>query len=462
MELTASVIAGFVGSVLAPRFDEPSPSPKWHHEAWELCCSPHPRIAIASPRAHAKTSAITIGYGLSALLFRQRRHLLIISDTEGQANQFLGGLKNELANNEILIDLFGLKRRQNGEVDFIVDNESELICEFADGHRFRIIAKGAEQKMRGSLWDGLRPDLVICDDMENDEAVMNKERRQKLREWFFKAVIPSISKNGIIRFVGTILHTDSLLNQLMPENQLIGNARKTDLIVEELKTYTNRRTPWKSVKYKAHNEDFSAILWGERYDQAFFETKYQEAALLGLTDAYSQEWLNEPLDFKNSMFKKADLLPMTTEDQDRLVNYYLTVDLAISEKDRSDYSVFMVSAVDSDKKIYIVDVIRERMDGLEIVDTLLNLQRIYDFEVVGIEEMQVSKAIGPFLNERMLAENTFLNLKKLKHGGKDKIQRCRGIQARLRAHTIKFDKGADWYPVFEDELLKFPRDKHDD
>ena len=109
--------------------------------------------------------------------------------------------------------------------------------------------------------------------MENDEAVMNKERRQKLREWFFKAVIPSISKNGIIRFVGTILHTDSLLNQLMPENQLIGNARKTDLIVEELKTYTNRRTPWKSVKYKAHNEDFSAILWGERYDQAFFETK---------------------------------------------------------------------------------------------------------------------------------------------------------------------------------------------
>lgn len=185
MELTASVIAGFVGSVLAPRFDEPSPSPKWHHEAWELCCSPHPRIAIASPRAHAKTSAITIGYGLSALLFRQRRHLLIISDTEGQANQFLGGLKNELANNEILIELFGLKRRQNGEVDFIVDNESELICEFADGHRFRIIAKGAEQKMRGSLWDGLRPDLVICH--EKNTRVYTEETGWILNQDYPKA-----------------------------------------------------------------------------------------------------------------------------------------------------------------------------------------------------------------------------------------------------------------------------------
>ena len=76
--------------------------------------------------------------------------------------------------------------------------------------------------------------------------------------------------------------------------------------------------------------------------------------------------------------------------------------------------------------------------------------------------MQVSKSIGPFLNEEMLKENTYLNLVKLKHGGKDKIARARSIQARMRAKTVKFEKGADWYQAFEDELTRFPRDTHDD
>jgi phage terminase large subunit-like protein len=62
----------------------------------------------------------------------------------------------------------------------------------------------------------------------------------------------------------------------------------------------------------------------------------------------------------------------------------------------------------------------------------------------------------------MLKTGVFLNLLKLKHGGKDKIARARSIQARLRAHTVYFDKQGEWYPAFEDECSKFPRDTHDD
>jgi phage terminase large subunit-like protein len=50
----------------------------------------------------------------------------------------------------------------------------------------------------------------------------------------------------------------------------------------------------------------------------------------------------------------------------------------------------------------------------------------------------------------------------MKHGGKDKLTRSRSIQARMRSKGVKFDKDADWYQTFEDELLRFPRDKHDD
>jgi hypothetical protein len=36
------------------------------------------------------------------------------------------------------------------------------------------------------------------------------------------------------------------------------------------------------------------------------------------------------------------------------------------------------------------------------------------------------------------------------------------MQARMRAGAVKFDMSADWYQTFEDELMRFPRDKHDD
>ena len=78
---------------------------------------------------------------------------------------------------------------KEGKVAFLKDTETDIIVQFTDGHTFRIIAKGAEQKLRGLLWNGSRPDIIICDDMENDELVLNKDRREKMRRWFYSAFI---------------------------------------------------------------------------------------------------------------------------------------------------------------------------------------------------------------------------------------------------------------------------------
>jgi predicted phage terminase large subunit-like protein len=45
---------------------------------------------------------------------------------------------------------------------------------------------------------------------------------------------------------------------------------------------------------------------------------------------------------------------------------------------------------------------------------------------------------------------------------KDKVTRARGIQARLRAGSIKFNKEAHWYSELEDEFCRFPKARHDD
>lgn len=454
--LTAEVIQGFVGSVLASKFDGQAASPPCHKEWWELCCSTEKYVAIAAPRGHAKSTAITLGYGLATLLFRERKFMLLVSDTESQASLFLGLFKQELQENTELIELFGIKKNDKGLVDFVKDSETDVIVQCRDGHKFRVIAKGAEQKLRGLIWNGSRPDIIICDDMENDELVMNKERREKMRNWFKGALLPSLSDRGVIRIVGTILHSDSLLESFMP------NPSDKRTLRTSLKEWTTSRSMWKAVKYRAHNREFTELLWPEKKTASFFKVLYEDAVKTGTTDTYSREYLNYPIDEGVSFFKRVDFLSIRDEDRPLALNYYITADLAISDKEVADYSVFVIAGVDEHKTLHIKDVIRERLDGREIVDTLIHLQKIYSPLAVGIEEMQVSKAIGPFLREEMLRTNTFLSLYMLRHGGKDKLTRARSIQARMRAKGVRFAKDGDWYPTFEDECLTFPRGKHDD
>lgn len=454
--LSADVIQGFVGALLSKRFDGSCPSPACHREWWELCSSGERYVAIAAPRNHAKSTAITVAYTLAATLFRERKFVLIVSDTESQAVNFLGLIKQELSENRDLIKLFGLKLNEKGLVQFAKESESDLVAEFADGHKFRIIAKGAEQKLRGLLWNGFRPDLIVCDDMENDEIVMNQDRRKKFARWFYGALLPCRSQNGVVRYVGTILHMDSMLENLMP----VDSDKQT--IHEPLKMYTTKRSMWKSVKYRAHTDDFSQILWPDRWPETELKKEREGRVAQGLGDVYSQEFLNIPIDESNSFFKKSDFLEINENDKKALLNYYITVDLAISEKQKADWSVFLIAGVDEERRIHIKNIIRERLDGKEIVDTILSLHEIYKPIAIGIEEGQISKAIGPFMYEKMISSNKFPLVQPLKHLGKDKVARSRSIQARMRAKSVKFDKAADWYQIFEDECMRFPRDKHDD
>ena len=453
--LNEKVIEGFVSSVLAKGFKDPSPIPQCHREWWKVCTGPDRFVAIAAPRGHAKSTAITHSYTLACMLFRQREFALIVSDTETQAVLFLQDIKKELADNTDLIELFGIKKNEKGLVQFVKETESDLIVAFEDGHQFRIMAKGSEQKVRGLKWGSKRPDLIICDDLENDEIVMNPDRREKFRRWFYGALLPCRSKNGVIRIVGTILHLDSLLERLMPQE----HDKAT--VVELLKTWTGRRSEWRSVKYRAHDKEWTTFLWPEMHNKEALEKEYKTRLEQGLPDIYFQEFLNEPIDESNALFKKSDFIPLKEEEKKLMLNYYVAGDLAITEKNRSDYTAFVVGGLDKDGFLQIRHVIRSRMDSKEIIDTIFALEKVYKPIVFSLEDGAIAKSLGPFLYDEMPRRNVFPNLL-LITPSKDKIQRAQSIRARMRAGAVKFDKNEDWYPQFEQEMLRFPRDRHDD
>lgn len=380
------------------------------------------------------STAITHALTLYMFLFRKRKYGIIVSDTESQASQFLGDIKMELLENESLRDLFGIKR-------LLKDAVTDIIVECSDGYRFRITALGAEQKVRGRLWRKQRPDYIVVDDLENDEVVENDDRRKKLNNWFFKALVPSLSKRGIIVVVGTILHMDSVLMRLM-----------------------NNKS-WKHKLYKAHESfsSFSNILWSAQWSEDELREKRQEFIDDGSPEGYSQEYLNDPIAHSEAFFKKEDFKELESEMRQLPLNYVASMDLAISDADKSAYTVITIGGLDEFRRLQIRQVIRDRFggDANEIINTMFQVQTLYNIEFWKIERGQIERTLMGPLNERMQQTGIYLNI----IPGvptRDKRSRARAIQARMRAGGVYFDKEADWYPTFEQELLQFPKGMYKD
>jgi len=388
-------------------------------------------------------------------LFRECNYVIIISDTEGQATLFLNDIKRELVENEDIIHLFGIEKIEK-------DQETDIIVRMTDGHRFRIQAKGSEQRVRGLKWRNQRPDLIVGDDLENDEIVMNPERRDKFRRWMNGALLPILAKNGVIRIVGTILHIDSYLENRMPRLQ-----SKQTVNLDLLVYSTSKISGWKSVKYRAHNEDMSVILWPEMYNKQWLTEKRASLVSQGQADLYNQEYLNYPIDESRAMFRRADLLPIDEVTLKKMLNeelplhYFVGSDLAVSKDKRADYTCFVVIGIDSNNRMYVCEVLRGRWNTKEIVDLFFEIQEKYHPVWFAVEKGVLLKSIGPFLDEEMFARNRFLNLEKVTPSV-DKEERAQSMVGRVRVHGVRFFKDADWYPAFETELCQFPRGQHDD
>jgi predicted phage terminase large subunit-like protein len=425
-------------ALLVANYDNPQPIPEFHKEMWELCCSEAAKVAIAAPREHAKSTAITHAFTLTQMLSGLKHFCLLVSDTEGQAAGFLSDIRNEIESNAELKKHTGIKK-------ILKDTETNLIVQMSDGRKWRIQAKGSEQKVRGIKWMNKRPDLIVCDDLENDEIVLNPERREKFRKWFMNALVPCGSDTCSIRVVGTILHLDSMLNRLMTD--------KT----------------WKTLFYAAENGQFQDLLWPEKFSAERLRTIYQSFVEQGNSEGYSQEYRNEPVDIENVFFNKDFFYDFDRDDDGNWLKpnleYFAAADFAISEKEKADFTVIIVGGVDPDGVLHIVNVNRFKGDAERIIGELINTQKHWKPNLFTFETAKIDKAIGPFLEQAQLRERVFLNIHK-ETPTQSKTMRARSIQAMHKAGAIRYDKESSWWPAFEAELLMVadsgPRGRHDD
>lgn len=433
--LSASAVEGFVTRYLLKRYDRSTAIKEFHRDWWRMACLPDPQVALAAPRGHSKSTSFNLGYSLAAALIRSDPYQLKISRTRAIATEFLRSVKNELAENELLREDFGILPIKEWERD----TEDDFIASTEDGYQFRMLALGAEQPMRGTSWNTRRPSLIICDDMEDDEQVLSGDRREKMRNWFMRTLLPIGTVDTKFRVVGTILHAESLLKGLLEAEG------------------------WTSKIYEACDADLSlpSILWPEQFPVKRLQNIRQHYIEMGNLVGFNMEYRNIAVDTTSGFFQLTDFIETETPDPYPRKTYYVGVDYAISTADRRDYTVMVVGGIDEMGYLTIADVRKGRWDGKQILDEMFSIQETFQPDQWFVEAGSIQKALGAALEIEQRRRQVYLPLN-LMVPLKDKMSRARSIQTRMRSHAVLFDKRSLWFPDLEQELLQFPRGRHDD
>jgi predicted phage terminase large subunit-like protein len=367
--------------------------------------------AIAAPREHAKSTVVSVIFPLYCICYKLRHFIVLISDTQPQAALQLAAIKEEIESNAELRADFG---DLQGDKKWDVND-----CRTSTG--ISIAARGGGQSLRGLRYRQYRPDLVVLDDLENEEGVDNPEIREKLIKWF-KGTVMNLGKHCQIFCIGTILHFDSFLSNLLDE--------------EKFKRFIKKR--YQAVDEEWHPE---TVLWSAKWNLASLRLKEFDLGSV----FFNQEFRNLPISADTQVFQESWILAHAfTREEMRMrelqgetfmrVTYY---DPAISQKKRADFFAGVTLAVDSKGYLLV-----HRAEQIKCPYTLQKKHILdrYDEErpsIVGIENQAYQDALKQEMEEQSRETGRYINIVGVPNLT-DKFLRISSISSLVENGTIRF------------------------
>jgi len=408
------------------------PSPLCHDELYQLLDGDDYRafwLALAAPRSFAKSTLCTLFYPLFVSLTRQYRNIDIISATSEFAEERLRLVRGELENNRMLQRDFGY---QVGDKKWA--NNHIILRNGVD-----IKARGAGRQTRGR-----RPDLVICDDIEDDEGVRSEVQRAKLESWYNKALVNTLEEQGCrLIHIGTLLHPLCLLTRIIENNPASANI--------------DYSAGWLRRKYAAVNEDGSAA-WPEKWSLEALEARRQKIG----TDAFDAEFMNEPRVTENPVFRR-EWLRMCQRDKVPAVcslKVVTGVDPAISKADYADYTAIVTVGVDrngkgEDKgKIYVLDAIKGHWSTYDTAKAILD--NFKEFKPISqeIEGTAYQAALKEVVLRESGHQGVYAPVRLVKSGNTPnaKVERAKNVQHLFRNGWVYIPRDLRW---LYDQLVLF-------
>lgn len=353
------------------------------------------RLSLASPRSFLKSTTCSVEFPLKASLFQQYREILLVSNSESLAVNFLRSIKVNYESNERIHRYFGKLWSEKW-------TETHIITKL--GVSIRAVGWGAQIR-------GFRPDLIIMDDIESDETVISEDVRKKMKEWILKAAINSLRVDGSMIWVGTLINRVSLLFDWVhsppPGWQVIFNQAYR-----------------KGIESPGHE------LWPDVWPHERLQARKAEIG----SSAFSSEFMNAPMPPEGNSFNPDTFQFFEEEDLPKDYGVYIAVDPAFSESKDADYGVIMVALHTPDDRIYVHSYYRQHTNSRKLIDEFERIYRYYASRVraVGIEEVGPQKAFYQQLVSEINQKGLYPPFQKLT----GMIQTSKGIARKKEQRII--------------------------
>jgi len=429
------------------------------------------RRAIEAPRGHAKSTTFTFKDSIHAAVYAYKHYEIILSDSSEQAEGFLTDIKTEFEENAALREDFG---DLQGKV------WKAMVILLSNGTK--IEALGAGKKIRGRRHKQWRPDLILCDDLENDENVNTPEQRKKLRNWFYKAVSKAGDTYTDIVYIGTLLHFDALLANVAKNPSyktvkyqgVISFARNTALWDAWEVIYTDLENDARqedAADFFEQNKEAmlegTAVLWEAKlsyYDLMVIRVSEGEAS-------FNSEIQNDPIDPENCTFQEEwfdfydDDGKVPPDFSDPRFVFIGSNDPSLGKNKKSDTS--FIGALAKDLKtgymyIVIADIDKRKPDQI-IADAIENSRRLkrdykrpyYQF---GVETVQFQYYFAEIMRQKSAEVGEYLPIVEI-NSVQNKDARIQSLQPFVKNGYIKFSKK---HKTLLKQMTEYPMGKNDD
>lgn len=395
-------------------------------------------VFIVAFRGSAKSTIFSLSYPIWAMIGKQaKKFIVILSQTQNQSRLILNNIKRELETNQLLLKDYGNLAETSREWS----TSSLDIAKLGT----RITAASSGETIRGLRHGSYRPDLIICDDVEDIASVKTLDNRQRTYEWFTSEVLPLGDFGTRLVVVGNMLHEDSLMMKL--------------------KDYDNNQSLYSSfMEYPLINDE-GIVLWPEKYTPEAIEDlkrssmndhTFEREFLLKIVPDDEQvihrEWIKYydfPLPYKEIQLPREILL---------------AVDLAIKKGNGRDFTSivpFYLTGFDKELQAYVLPyIVNKQMDFPETVAELeklsKKLQEIFKIPTrIYVESVGYQDAVV-----QQLLTVSKLSAEAVGVGGLDKISRLRIVSPYVQTGKVFFPKyGSE---TLINQLLNIHSTKHDD
>ena len=381
------------------------------------------RLLFIAPRGFAKSTVCSRFFPLWLALYAHKKDIMLISSTVSLAKENLRIIRTQLENNEKLIKDFG---------DLKSDKWTEEQLNLTNGVTIR--AKG-----RGFQIRGFRPDIIICDDLESDEMVASKDQREKLENWFLRELLPTLTLDQHLIYIGTMLHQFALIAKLRAK--------------EEFEAFH-----YKAV-VQVNGKD--ASIWEEMWPIKRLHELKEELGVY----AFESEYQNNPLSMTEQPIKPHHINNVRAGGA--IVEACMAIDPAISERENADYTAIQIMGKTEDGEFRELLTekgrwgIEEQLD--KVIDLYVRYNKKWNILRVLVEEVAYQKVLRPLLTSKARARGVYLPTSTAELGmgdnkrPKDKRTRLMQIVHLFEGRLVEITN-----PDTKIELLSFPFGDYDD